>query len=64
MGSTVVTKKLAYRVTELAIALGLPKSTLYDMIRRGDLSAVRSGRILLVFSEDIERWKHSRKTAP
>lgn len=49
-------ERIAYRVTELSAMLGLPKSTLHDMIRRGDLRAFRSGRVLLVFKEDLDAW--------
>ena len=56
--------RMAYRVSELVFLLGLPKSTLYDVIRRGELRAVRSGRVLLVFCDDLEKWKQARQDSP
>ena len=55
--------RLGYRVHELARSLGLPKSTLYDMIRRGELRAIRSGRVLVVLAEDLEGWKKDRRVS-
>ena len=49
----------AYRIRDLMVMLGLPKSTLHDMIRRGDLRAVAIGtgrrKLLLVPAEAVER---------
>ena len=49
----------AYRVRDLVYMLGLAKSTVHDMISRGDLRAVAIGRgrrkILLVPAEEVER---------
>ena len=49
----------AYRVRELVEILGLPKSTIHDLIRRGDIrvAALGSGRrrILLVPVEEVDR---------
>ena len=50
-------ERLAYRVGELAHALGLPRSTLYDIVRRGDLRATKVGRGLVIFVEDLLEWK-------
>ena len=55
--------RLGYRVQELARSLGLPKSTLYDMIRRGELRAIRSGRVLVVLAEDLEGWKKDQRVS-
>jgi excisionase family DNA binding protein len=51
-------KRQAYRVKEVTEILGLPKSTVYALIRRGDLTAVHPGeghRILLVPVEEIDQ---------
>ena len=49
----------AYRVRELVQILGLPKSTLHDLIRRGDIRAVTLGsarrKILLIPAEEVDR---------
>ena len=53
------TPRLAFRPAEVAQMLGIPRSTLYDMIRRGDLRSVRVGSaprgILLVPAEELTR---------
>jgi excisionase family DNA binding protein len=49
----------AYRVRELVEILGLPKSTIHDLIHRGDIrvAALGSGRrrILLIPVEEVDR---------
>lgn len=51
--------RLAYRPAEVARMLGIPRSTLYDLIRRGELRSVRVGKprrgILLVPAEELVR---------
>ena len=44
------------RPRELARRLGLPVSTVYAQIRRGDLPAVRFGRALVVLTDDLEAY--------
>ena len=55
--------RIAYRVAELSTMLGIPKSTLHDIIRSGELPAARCGRIVLVFATDLEQWIASTRSA-
>ncbi len=49
----------AFRIRELVVMLGLAKSTIHDMIGRGELRAVKIGRgrrkIFLIPSEEVEK---------
>lgn len=51
--------RLAYRPIEVARMLGIPRSTLYEMLRRGDIRSVRiggpPGGILLITAAEIAR---------
>lgn len=40
--------------TEVATMLGLPRSTVYELARRGELPCARLGRTLRFVREDIE----------
>lgn len=50
----------AYRVRDLVFMLGLAKSTVHDLIARGELRAVRVGRgrrrLCLIPAEEVERF--------
>ena len=39
---------------EVAAMLGLPKSTVYDLARRGELPCARLGRTLRFVRDDVE----------
>ena len=41
-------RRLVYTVPEAAAMLGVGRSTVYDLIARGELSAIRLGRRLVV----------------
>ncbi len=41
-------------VAEVAALLGLPKSTVYDLARRGELPCARLGRTLRFVRDDVE----------
>jgi len=41
-------------VAEVAAMLGLPKSTVYDLARRGELPCARLGRTLRFVRDEIE----------
>lgn len=50
-------KKLAWKLGELADALGLSKSLLIDQVRSGKLSARRLGkRRIVILDDDLRRW--------
>ncbi len=40
---------------EVALLLGLPKSTVYELARRGELPCARLGRTVRFLRDDIER---------
>ena len=40
--------------TEVANLLGLPKSTVYELARRGDLPCARLGRTIRFVRDDVE----------
>lgn len=42
-----------YRPAQVARMLGLPRSTVYDIISRGELPAVRFGRVIIVLESDL-----------
>lgn len=46
--------RLAYSLAETSMQLGLSKATLYRLIARGELKAVRVGSRRLVEAEEIE----------
>jgi len=41
---------------EVAARLGLARTTIYDLIKRGELQGLRSGRSVRVRIQDLERW--------
>jgi putative molybdopterin biosynthesis protein len=49
-------------VSEVAELLSLPKSTVYELARRGELPCARLGRTLRFVRDDIER--RLRSSAP
>ncbi len=46
--------------TEVATLLGLPKSTVYELARRGELPCARLGRTIRFVRDDIEARLRSR----
>ena len=58
----------AYRVKEVAEMLGLPRTTVYDLIRREDIRAVALGsgrrKIYLVTAEELDRVLHRGPAHP
>ena len=50
-----------YRPMQIAKALGLSKSLVYDAIRKGDLPAVQVGTALIVLEADLQRWLEDRR---
>ena len=49
-------------IRQTADLLGVHYNTVYRMVRRGELEAVKVGRIIRIADEDIEEWKR-RNTA-
>ncbi len=48
--------RMLLRVPEVAQTLGLGKTTVHDLIARGELRTVRVGRALRVPAADSRRW--------
>ena len=48
--------RLLLRVPEVAHTLGLGKTTVHDLIARGELRPVRVGRALRIPVADVQRW--------
>jgi len=53
-------ERLAYSPLELAYATGLGRSSVYELIRRGDISVVRVGKRILIPREAAERLLRER----
>jgi excisionase family DNA binding protein len=49
-----VTEKLAYTIPEAAAACGLGRTTIYELIKRGELPLVKVGGRSLVRRQDLE----------
>jgi excisionase family DNA binding protein len=50
-----LTREDVMTATEVAAMLALPKSTVYELARRGELPCARLGRTLRFLREDIEQ---------
>ncbi len=50
-------------VREVAARLSLPKSSVYMLIQRGDLPAVRFGKALRVAPQDLEAYVTANRSA-
>ncbi|MCP3999265.1 MAG: helix-turn-helix domain-containing protein, partial [bacterium] len=47
---------LGFRVADIAKALRLPRSTVYRLVRTGELPAVRIRGIVLVLADDLSEF--------
>jgi excisionase family DNA binding protein len=48
--------KLAYGVVEAARVAGIGRSTIYEMLASGDLTAVKLGRRTLIPADELRRF--------
>lgn len=55
-------KKLAWSFDEVSQALGVTKGHLRNEVRRGRLSAIRSGRRTLILDEELHRYLSESNT--
>ena len=55
LGRDSASERLALSVTEVALALGLSRSSVYQMIRRGELRSVKLGARRVIPASEIAR---------
>ena len=60
MASTETDDRLLLRLSEVAARLGLGRSTIYELIQRGELPVIRVGRAVRVPVVALERWVERR----
>lgn len=53
--------KISYSIDELAAALSISRTRIYDAIAKGELIAHKFGRRTLILVEDMLRWVKSFK---
>ena len=60
-----LSQRLLLRPEEVAAILGLGRSTIYELLRTGELSAVHIGRATRIPARDLDRWieQHSSGSA-
>jgi len=51
-----MTSKLLYRVTEAADALGVSRSKAYELIKRGEIPAIRVGASTRIPVDGLREW--------
>jgi excisionase family DNA binding protein len=56
MASTESNPRLLLRMTEVAALLGLGRSTVYELVQRGELPVIHVGRAVRVPAAALERW--------
>lgn len=53
-------EQLAYRPAQVCDMLGMPRATLYELLRSGELKAIKVGRATYVRRADLEAYLASR----
>jgi excisionase family DNA binding protein len=53
-------RRLVLTVPEVAAELQIPASTVYDLIRRGEIPSVRVGKRIRVPQRRLEQWVNRR----
>ena len=54
-------EKLVYSMQEAAEVLGISKSYMYELARRGEVPALKLGKRLVVPKERFIKWIHEEK---
>lgn len=49
-------QRLAYTPKEAAQAIGIPRNTMYALLKAGDIPHKRSGKHILIAVEDLKNW--------
>lgn len=58
-----VTEKISYTVNEAVKACGLGRTTIYELIKAGELKPAKVGTRTLILRSDLENLLESRKAA-
>ena len=58
-----LSQRLLLRPEEVAAILGLGRSTIYELLRSGELSAVHIGRATRIPARDLHRWIEQHTSA-
>jgi len=56
-------RRIVLTVPEVAAELQIPASTVYDLIRRGEIPSVRVGKRIRVPKRRLEDWVNGRQAA-
>ncbi|WP_041458719.1 excisionase family DNA-binding protein [Ammonifex degensii] len=48
--------RIAYSIPEFAAAVGLGKSLIYELVKRGEIPSIRVGRRILIPRSAAEEW--------
>jgi excisionase family DNA binding protein len=56
-------ERLTVSVADTAAMLGVPKPTIYSLIRRGELPAIRVGVRLLLLKSVVDDWINTGRLA-
>jgi excisionase family DNA binding protein len=57
-----LSQRLLLRPEEVAAILGLGRSTIYELLRAGELPAVHIGRATRIPARDLHRWIEQRSS--
>lgn len=57
-------EQLLLRPSEAADAIGVGRATVYALIRRGELPAVRIGESVRIPAEELKKWVEGKRQAP
>jgi excisionase family DNA binding protein len=49
-------EKLAYRISEASVAMGIGKTSIYELINRGELKTIKVAGRRLILKADIEAF--------
>ena len=55
--------QLLLRPSEAADAIGVGRATVYALIRRGELPAVRIGESVRIPAEELQKWVEGKRQA-
>lgn len=63
MNGAAALSPLLYRIPQVAQLLALGRSTVYELIQRGDLPVVRVGRAVRVRAADLNEWVRTQEAS-